>query len=1149
MKKYAVLTAMIFTGLSAVAVSEKEWERYVENVKDIPGLVRFYSFTTDDVKQPNRVDGSADMKFTGEDNKKAALVEGHIAGLGAVVLDASSFRAPVLRETGNKFTVSIWVKPLGVGGKKGNGKRNGMICSSGSGYYDGWRLAVYDTENFIPVFQIGRAENAVSLHSSLPLNRGCWNHLAASRDGNKMNIYVNGMSGGFREFSGAAQPAKSSFAVGYAGFGVGSLKMAVDELAVFNEVLFPDRITALSLVRTSLPEEAARAVHAAQILLMNQDKTEAEKEFRKIASGDFSEPVKLWAETAAVILRSQTGRTDVNALCSLYCHPELPSHLQGVLTGKILVACRFDSPGIPSGLLERLPVDADLSDEDKFICAVALARRYNDENMTDQAVKVFEHLISLSENDCDRLRKLRLQYAQILRENNKFEEALKQYTIIVNNTAQPSYARSIAALAVVQNFMDMGQYDDALNACDTICSYSTVLPHHKYEAREMKKVCERVKAGLTKRDPEDYRNRPAPLPASSVVFYVSPGGSDENPGTFKKPFATLERARNEIREIKNSGDGLPQGGVTVYLRGGVYRMQEPLVLTKKDSGRFDAPVIYSAWKDEKPVFDGGFEVKRFRKVRDEALLKRLPEAARGRVFYADLKSQGFSDFEKQKGYGFGINNQRIRSVYEDDQFLEAARWPNENRISVAEITENKESEFTVECNRISRWSDAKDMMADGFWRYLWADEALHVESVDPQKQTITLAAKPARGLKEGCPFYVMNLFEEIDRPGEWYFDRKKGVLYIWLKKHRWFTDVVISEYKDYFIKAEGVQDLVIRGIAFQYGQDRAVLFENCVNLSIIGCRFHGFGGTAMTVKNAANANIYGNKIDTLGHGGMWISGGNRKNLTSGGITIENNEVAYFGLCSRTYVPAIRLEGVGAEVRHNRFHHAPSSAMRIEGNDHLIEYNITEFVVTESDDQGGIDMWSNASYRGCVMRYNIWRDIGAGNVSCGQAGIRFDDAISGMVVYGNIFERSSNGHFGGVQIHGGHMNIIDNNVFIDCGHAVSFSPWDIDKFRLYINETIKDKLFEEVNIDLPPYSNRYPSLKALKDKSRHNMNYVSRSIVTGTDTPWRRPPDGTVFCDNYFTGNGSPDSSLIYNSRLRAIPYSEIGLYEDPACAW
>jgi len=36
-------------------------------------------------------------------------------------------------------------------------------------------------------------------------------------------------------------------------------------------------------------------------------------------------------------------------------------------------------------------------------------------------------------------------------------------------------------------------------------------------------------------------------------FYVSPSGDDRNPGTRVKPFRTLERARDAVREMKKSG--------------------------------------------------------------------------------------------------------------------------------------------------------------------------------------------------------------------------------------------------------------------------------------------------------------------------------------------------------------------------------------------------------------------------------------------------------------------------------------------------------------------------------------------------------------------------------------------------------------------
>mgnify|MGYP000293662063 CR=1 FL=1 len=122
------------------------------------------------------------------------------------------------------------------------------------------------------------------------------------------------------------------------------------------------------------------------------------------------------------------------------------------------------------------------------------------------------------------------------------------------------------------------------------------------------------------------------------------------------------------------------------------------------------------------------------------------------------------------------------------------------------------------------------------------------------------------------------------------------------------------------------------------------------------------------------------------------------------------------------------------------HRSTSSAMRIEGNDHLIEYNEIHSVVYEFDDQAGIDMFGNPAYRGNVIRFNFWHHIGSGHNVAGQAGIRLDDFISAVHVYGNVFYRSAGGRFGGVQIHGGKDNVVDNNLFVDCKYALSFSPW-------------------------------------------------------------------------------------------------------------
>ena len=70
--------------------------------------------------------------------------------------------------------------------------------------------------------------------------------------------------------------------------------------------------------------------------------------------------------------------------------------------------------------------------------------------------------------------------------------------------------------------------------------------------------------------------------ATAADLYVSPTGSDANVGTQEKPLATLQRARDAIRELKAAGP--LREPVTVWLRGGVHELSRPIVFTPADSG-------------------------------------------------------------------------------------------------------------------------------------------------------------------------------------------------------------------------------------------------------------------------------------------------------------------------------------------------------------------------------------------------------------------------------------------------------------------------------------------------------------------------------------------------------------------------------------
>ena len=111
----------------------------------------------------------------------------------------------------------------------------------------------------------------------------------------------------------------------------------------------------------------------------------------------------------------------------------------------------------------------------------------------------------------------------------------------------------------------------------------------------------------------------------AATLFVARTATTPIPGTEEQPFATLERARDEIRQRK-AGGPLPAGGITVEVRGGVYELARPLELTDQDSGAENAPIVYRARQGEVVKLVGGRAVTGWKPVTDPAVLQRLDPA-------------------------------------------------------------------------------------------------------------------------------------------------------------------------------------------------------------------------------------------------------------------------------------------------------------------------------------------------------------------------------------------------------------------------------------------------------------------------------------------------------------------------------------------
>lgn len=99
----------------------------------------------------------------------------------------------------------------------------------------------------------------------------------------------------------------------------------------------------------------------------------------------------------------------------------------------------------------------------------------------------------------------------------------------------------------------------------------------------------------------------------SIIFYVAPNGNDawsgqqESPNSQNTdgPFATLQRVRDAIRQLKKKQDGTLKQQILVIVRGGTYFLTQPLVFTPEDSDTPFSPITYKAYPGEKPVISDG----------------------------------------------------------------------------------------------------------------------------------------------------------------------------------------------------------------------------------------------------------------------------------------------------------------------------------------------------------------------------------------------------------------------------------------------------------------------------------------------------------------------------------------------------------------
>ncbi|MBX3438420.1 MAG: right-handed parallel beta-helix repeat-containing protein, partial [Planctomycetaceae bacterium] len=437
-------------------------------------------------------------------------------------------------------------------------------------------------------------------------------------------------------------------------------------------------------------------------------------------------------------------------------------------------------------------------------------------------------------------------------------------------------------------------------------------------------------------------------------FYVAVNGSDQwsgrrdrpNPTNTDGPFATLSRARDAVRAMKQQEN---QKEIRVRIRGGVYRLEETVVFSRDDSATAGGTITYAAYGDETPIFTSTVPIVGWRKPAHPSPL--LPEASRDSVWTADVPAALWN----------------VLTLYDGNQRLRRAWSQPFTPVAFVDPTAPTD-EIAFPSGTMRNWPDLKN----GELRVIPSCDyemcLLPLAEVDEQAGLARTAVPASRTmgrvkfLEETA--WVENVLEVLDEPGEWVFDAVHRTLYLWPTQGA-PSDAISAPRLTELLRIEGeidydgptdkpVTGLVFQGLTLTGGErlpwhgatqgelqhkwehfDRpsALLrLRGAQSCTIRACRFVETSGAGVRLDLTCSDNrIVDNEIAHTGGVGILLAGyGPGAKDVNNRNEVSNNWVHHVGEISWAS-PAIMVWQSGENrVTHNLIHNTPYSGITISG---------------------------------------------------------------------------------------------------------------------------------------------------------------------------------------------------------------------------
>jgi hypothetical protein len=294
-------------------------------------------------------------------------------------------------------------------------------------------------------------------------------------------------------------------------------------------------------------------------------------------------------------------------------------------------------------------------------------------------------------------------------------------------------------------------------------------------------------------------------------WHVSMEGNDGNPGTAERPFRTIGRAKNEARKHSAS----MKGEFRIWIREGTYAQTEALTFQPEDSANGGCRIIYEAFPGESVVISGGILVQGWEAAKNEFGRNLFKASVRGLPYSRHL-------------YVNGVAAPRPRSPE-----IKATAWnvaKDETTVFWNQLETVKTYQGILPVYEGYRstnadlpgWRNPSDIEA--VFDVGWTHSICPVESIEPdgEEGAIIRLRMPCfrdcqikAGVQVGVPSYYENVFELMETPGEWYYDRSEQAIYYFAHDEDDLSGMEFTiPLAEQLLDIRGTLEAPVRGISF-----------------------------------------------------------------------------------------------------------------------------------------------------------------------------------------------------------------------------------------------------------------------------------------------------------------------------------------------